>query len=163
MRYYLINEKNEEIIIDLKRTTKRIRETLRFEFSSNDNDQQVYIRKLAGKYYASFDGIRWDKIAKQSLPEKILNVNQNFNLYRGFKPSGLSQAGAGEMVSQMPGKVIKVLAQIGQEVVQGTPLLIIEAMKMENEIKAGADGKIKAIHVKEGQAIDSGFLMLEIT
>ncbi|MBP9673493.1 MAG: hypothetical protein KBD63_00195 [Bacteriovoracaceae bacterium] len=163
MRYYLINEKNEEIIIDLKRTTKRIRETLRFEFSSSDNDQQVYIRKLAGKYYASFDGIRWNKIAKQSLPEKILNVNQNFNLYRGFKPSGLSQAGAGEMVSQMPGKVIKILAKVGQEVVQGTPLLIIEAMKMENEIKAGADGKIKAIHVKEGQAIDSGFLMLEIT
>jgi len=83
-------------------------------------------------------------------------------VYRGFKPSGLSNANAGELVTDMPGKIVKVLTTIGAVVNQGDTLLILEAMKMENEIKAGCDGVVKSVHVKEGQAIESGHLMIEI-
>ncbi len=45
---------------------------------------------------------------------------------------------------------------------KNTPLIILEAMKMENEIKSSIDGIIEAIHVKEGDNLEQGVLMIEI-
>ncbi|MBF0315321.1 MAG: acetyl-CoA carboxylase biotin carboxyl carrier protein subunit [Oligoflexia bacterium] len=61
----------------------------------------------------------------------------------------------------IPGKVIQILVGVGNEVKEGQILLVFESMKMENEIKAHCDGTIKAIHVKEGETLDQGVLMLE--
>jgi acetyl/propionyl-CoA carboxylase alpha subunit len=81
----------------------------------------------------------------------------------GFKPSGLSQNDPGSLVTQMPGKVVKVMAKVGDRVVKGQSLLILEAMKMENEVKAGKDGEVFEVHVKDGQAVDSGQVLISIT
>jgi biotin carboxyl carrier protein len=62
----------------------------------------------------------------------------------------------------MPGKVIKIMAKIGDKVEKGQTLLILEAMKMENEIKSGTNGTVKAIHVKAGDALENGVLMMEV-
>lgn len=64
--------------------------------------------------------------------------------------------GGGELKSIMPGVVIKLLVQEGELVAQGQPLLILEAMKMQNEIAAPSDGRVRALHVREGQAVASG-------
>jgi acetyl/propionyl-CoA carboxylase alpha subunit len=58
--------------------------------------------------------------------------------------------------SPMPGKVIKLLKKEGDEVKQGEGVVVVEAMKMENELKAPKDGKVAAIHVKEGATVESG-------
>ncbi len=58
--------------------------------------------------------------------------------------------------SQMPGKIIRILAKAGDAVKKGQSLMVMEAMKMENEIKATQDGTIKEIKVTEGQAIETG-------
>ncbi len=168
MRYYLIDSDNNDTIIDLYKTNIHRQDYMEFHFSQIDedkkrtNEQVVYIRKLATKYFTSFDGIKWYKIARQDLPREILNINKVYKLFRGYKPSGLSGAAEGDLVTQMPGKVVKVLVEEGQEVKKGDTLLILEAMKMENEIKAGIDGKVKAIHVQAGDAIESGHLMMEL-
>ncbi len=163
MRYHLIDSDNNEILITLRRATRQSTEMLKFVFTGEQiEDSPLYLRKLAGKYYVSHNGIHWEKIAKQSLPKKILHINKHFDLYRGYKPSGLSQAEAGELTSQMPGKVIKVAVKKGQKVQEGQTLLIIEAMKMENEIKSNFAGVIKSVHVKEGQTLDAGILMMEL-
>ena len=62
----------------------------------------------------------------------------------------------------MPGKVIKVMTAEGATVQAGDTLVILEAMKMENEVKAGIDGVVKAVHITEGQVLESGFLMIEV-
>ena len=62
----------------------------------------------------------------------------------------------------MPGLVLEVAAEIGQEVKKGDPLLILEAMKMENVIKSMGEGKVKAIHIKQGEALEKGQLMIEM-
>ena len=62
--------------------------------------------------------------------------------------------------AQMPGKIIKILVQVGETVVKNQALLVMEAMKMENEIRAPIDGRIKAIGVKEAQTVESGALLL---
>jgi biotin carboxyl carrier protein len=64
--------------------------------------------------------------------------------------------GGGELKSVMPGVVIKLLVKPGDLVERDQPLLILEAMKMQNEIVAPAAGRVGAVHVQEGQAVASG-------
>jgi biotin carboxyl carrier protein len=59
----------------------------------------------------------------------------------------------------MPGKVIDVLVQIGDAVEPHHGLLIIEAMKMENEIRSPGAGEVKEIRVKPGQAVEAGEIL----
>jgi biotin carboxyl carrier protein len=94
--------------------------------------------------------------------EVLVSNSEVYKVYRGFKPSGLNKGGAGALVTQMPGKIVKIMKKEGDKVSKGETVLILEAMKMENEIKSGADGTVKSVNVKEGQALEAGFLMVEI-
>lgn len=58
--------------------------------------------------------------------------------------------------SIMPGKVVRVLVQEGDAVTEGQGLVVVEAMKMENEIESPKDGKITEVKVSPGQAVESG-------
>lgn len=62
----------------------------------------------------------------------------------------------------MPGKIVKVHVAPGDTVAAGAGLLIMEAMKMENEIKARKPGTVRAVHVAAGQTVDNGTLLIEI-
>jgi biotin carboxyl carrier protein len=64
--------------------------------------------------------------------------------------------------AQMPGKVMAILVEAGQEVKAGDGLLVIEAMKMENEIRSPIDGEVKEIAVEEGVAVESGQRLLVV-
>jgi pyruvate carboxylase subunit B len=66
------------------------------------------------------------------------------------------KAGPSAVQSPMPGKVVKVLVGVGDEVKSGQGVVVVEAMKMENELKSPKDGKVKAVAVKEGQAVEAG-------
>lgn len=68
---------------------------------------------------------------------------------RAFAPSGEITVRA-----PMPGLVVDVPVQTGQEVIEGQPLVILESMKMENELLAPRAGVVKAIHVTPGEAVD---------
>ena len=68
----------------------------------------------------------------------------------------------GEVTVSMPGKVIKALVELGEAVEQGQPVLIIEAMKMENEVKAGRSGVVEAIHVSPGESVEADVVLMEI-
>lgn len=70
--------------------------------------------------------------------------------------------GEGVVVSPMPGRVLKVLVQEGDEIAAGAPLVVVEAMKMENELCAGRDGKVKKIFVTPGQTVEGGALLIEV-
>jgi len=61
----------------------------------------------------------------------------------------------------MPGLVVKILVEAGQAVKKGDGLLIVEAMKMENELKASSDGKVKEVKVAEKEAVDKNQVLLE--
>jgi len=56
----------------------------------------------------------------------------------------------------MPGKILKVFVQPGMQVKKGFNMLVLEAMKMENEILAPSDGVIKEVRVKEGDNVNTG-------
>jgi len=62
----------------------------------------------------------------------------------------------------MPGKVVELLVEENTKVKEGEPILILEAMKMQNEIIAVVAGKIKKIHVKAGDSVAKDEVLMEI-
>jgi biotin carboxyl carrier protein len=73
-----------------------------------------------------------------------------------------SGVGAGAVVSPMPGRVLKVLVAEGEQVLAGAALVVVEAMKMENELSAARSGTVRRIHATPGQTVESGALLVEI-
>lgn len=68
----------------------------------------------------------------------------------------------GQMTSPMPGKILKIFVKEGQEVIPGTPILVMEAMKMEHTIKASKIGKVEKIHFKEGDQVQGGVELVKL-
>lgn len=71
-------------------------------------------------------------------------------------------AAGGEVRAPMPGLVIDLLVEEGDEVEAEQGLLVLEAMKMENELKAPSGGVVGTIHVQNGEAVDKDDLLVEI-
>ena len=72
-------------------------------------------------------------------------------------------AGAGGLVAApMPGRVVKVLVAVGDSVKAGQPVVVVEAMKMENELCAEADGTVKEILVEPGLTVDGGAALVRL-
>ncbi len=69
---------------------------------------------------------------------------------------------AGDIKAPMPGLIVKLLVNEGDSVTQGQGVIVVEAMKMENEIASPVDGTIKAIKVEPGQAVNKNDLMIVI-
>ena len=62
----------------------------------------------------------------------------------------------------MPGRIVSVDVKVGDQVKKGQGLLVLEAMKMQNEVTAPAEGLVKAVNVKPGQTVDANTVMVEI-
>jgi biotin carboxyl carrier protein len=62
----------------------------------------------------------------------------------------------------MPGKIVEVLVAVDDEVAKEQGLLVIEAMKMENEVRSPASGRVKEILVTPGQAVETGALLVRL-
>ena len=71
-------------------------------------------------------------------------------------------AGAEVIASPMPGKILKVMVSVGSAVNAGDVVLILEAMKMENEIMANASGTVKEVRTKEGDSVNTGDVLVVI-
>ena len=69
----------------------------------------------------------------------------------------------GDIVTPMPGKIVKILAPVGTRVKVGQGVIVLEAMKMENEMSSTIDGVVTKIHVTEGQAVDKRALLATVS
>jgi len=87
------------------------------------------------------------------------------NGWRQRKGDDRGSGGAGpvRLVAPMPGKVVRVLAPPGTQVTARQPIVVIEAMKMENELRAGRDGTVSEVPVTPGQSVEAGALLAIIT
>lgn len=69
-------------------------------------------------------------------------------------------AGGGTLKAIMPGRIVRVLVEKGSAVAKGEGLLVLEAMKMENEVLAPRDGVVREIFVQEGQTVENGAVLV---
>jgi biotin carboxyl carrier protein len=79
-----------------------------------------------------------------------------------FMPEARKSAFPNQVRALMPGRVTSVLVKEQESIKEGTPLLILEAMKMQNEIISPADGKVKTILVHEGETVKKGSVLVSI-
>ncbi|MGE5323332.1 MAG: biotin/lipoyl-containing protein [Actinomycetota bacterium] len=70
--------------------------------------------------------------------------------------------GPKKIVAPMPGKVVRILASVGASVEHGQGVIVIEAMKMQNELKAPKKGTVKKLNVTEGSAVEAGQPLAEV-
>jgi biotin carboxyl carrier protein len=78
--------------------------------------------------------------------------------------AGRGAAARGETIrAPIAGKVVKLLVELGQQVAPGTPVIVLEAMKMENELISERGGSVTTIAKQAGQAVDTGDVLLELT
>lgn len=117
-------------------------------------------------YTALVDGI--DREAK-TVTLRINNVPYTVAieepLDRLLKSMGLDKAAGGKaeaVKAPMPGMILRVLVEPGQEVAKGDGLLVLEAMKMENVLKATAPGRVKAVLAVEKTAVEKGTVLIEM-
>jgi biotin carboxyl carrier protein len=73
-----------------------------------------------------------------------------------------ASAGAGTVTAIMPGKIVRVPVQVGDQVSKGDVVCVLEAMKMENELQAPASGVVKTVHVSPGEDVGMGTVLVEI-
>jgi biotin carboxyl carrier protein len=88
-----------------------------------------------------------------SLQEKALKLIQE---------SEVSKSHQTNVKSPMPGLVLKINKNVGDKVLKGETILVLEAMKMENEIKSPVDGQISELNIKPGLAIEKNILLFSI-
>ena len=69
---------------------------------------------------------------------------------------------SGEVKAAIPGRVLRILANPGDAVLQGQPVVVLEAMKMENDVRSPRDGVVRAVEVAAGQAVRAGQVLLRL-
>ena len=81
---------------------------------------------------------------------------------RSGQNSGSHHSGAAEIVSPMPGKIVRLLVKPGDEVEAGAGIIVVEAMKMQNEMKAPKSGTVISINAEEGATVSAGQVLAVI-
>lgn len=92
---------------------------------------------------------RGERFEVEALDERTRHI-------RSLVGAGRAHAGGGVLKAPMPGLVVRVMVEPGQQVVAGQGILVLEAMKMENELKAAGPGVVERIDVSVGQAVEKG-------
>ena len=111
-------------------------------------------------FYVSVDGSP-EEIMVETLEEFISGENGRERILQGSKRPK-AQA-PGHVATSMPATIVEVLVKVGDVVKEGDPLLITEAMKMETEIQAPIVGKVTAVHVAKGDAVNPDEALIEIS
>jgi pyruvate carboxylase subunit B len=115
---------------------------------------RVVVRRgsTAGLYTLWLDGFRFEV---EALDERTRAI-------RDLSAKSTGPAGPAPLTAPMPGLVVRVAAQVGDVVQAGQGLVVMEAMKMENELRAPAAGRVRAVHATPGKAVEKGALLIEL-
>lgn len=119
-----------------------------------DEVHRVVVRRgeTRGRYSLSIDGHRYDVEA----------LDERTHAIRELSGASAAPSGPAPLKAPMPGLVVRVSVAVGDTVTAGQGLVAIEAMKMENELRCVAGGRVKALHAVVGQPVEKGALLVEI-
>ncbi len=114
-------------------------------------------------YLVDLDKRRTGIAASVGASEAMLQVEDALHR-RLATAAGPRAAAHGDTIrAPIAGKVVKLLVAVGDQVAPGTAVIVLEAMKMENELVAERGGTVQAVHKQAGQAVDTGDLLIEIS
>jgi acetyl/propionyl-CoA carboxylase alpha subunit len=115
---------------------------------------RVAVRRsgLRGRYSLWIDGYRFDV---EALDERTRTI-------RDMTAASTRVTGPAPLVAPMPGLIVRVDAREGDQVQAGQSLVVMEAMKMENQLRAPSSGTVKVVHVTAGMAVEKGAVLVEL-
>lgn len=132
--------------------------------------EQEFIFKSAGEnqYHVSLNGRRYLAAVVSHQGKYFIDIDSM--LFEISDPQADSVSGgagghAGEkdkIFAPMPGKIVKIFVAVGDEIAEKQPMVVVEAMKMENQVNSLAKGKVKAIHFAEGDQVDTENPIIEL-
>jgi pyruvate carboxylase subunit B len=119
-----------------------------------DRVYRVIVRERAGRgsYTLWLDGFNYEI---EALDERTRTI-------RDLTAAQAGPVGPAPLVAPMPGLIVRVSVEPGDSVTAGQGLVVMEAMKMENELRAAGAGKVKAVHAVAGEAVNKGSLLVEL-
>ncbi|MES2177709.1 MAG: biotin/lipoyl-containing protein [Gemmatimonadota bacterium] len=119
-----------------------------------DEVHRVVARRGAtrGRYTLWLDGFRYEV---EALDERTRAI-------RELSGAGAGQSGPAPLIAPMPGMIVRIAVQVGDSVQPGQGLVVMEAMKMENELRATTAGTVKAVLAQIGSAVEKGAILLEL-
>ena len=120
-------------------------------------------RKIDGRkpYYIRVND-KLEEVSLEPIQEVLAGVPESQETHSGGKPKRPKPSKPGDVAPPMPGRVVKILAAIGDQVQAGDPLLIIEAMKMESQVPAPIDGKVATILASEGDNVKTDETVIQL-
>ena len=148
----------------------------------NGNEVEITIKSnRLGHLKFEFNGKEYD-FEKKSELDNILKISGDTGIFTALKANedvlvsgkefkvalptrGRASSGSSEethMLSPMPGKILKVMVKVGDYVVKGDSLVVMEAMKMEHTIKAAFDGIVTTVNYQEGDQVSGGVDLVEV-
>ena len=145
------------------------------QFNSSDVDTLDSIKVNAKNLHVLDNNSAFEvEVVHSDFLNKMMSLSINGNIYdikledeydQQVKKMGLlavTTQKLNEVKAPMPGLIVDVMVEVGQEIVEGTPLLVLSAMKMENIILAQGEGIIKSIEVKKDDAVEKGQVIIKM-
>lgn len=155
-----------EFPVELKRDGRRIAAVIdgrEIEYDASEVEPGIFLLKNGGNNYEAAISIKADGgyLATVRGFEVELELIDPKRL-RGGVSGGDDAGGRAEIKSAMPGKIVRLIAAAGDEIAKGDGVLVVEAMKMQNELRSPRDGIVKEIAVAEGDTVGAGQLLAVI-
>lgn len=133
-----------------------------YDVEVSEPEPDIFLIKSEGRVFQVFVS----PAERPGGPSRLTVGNDQFEVkltdprrLRGAKVGDAHSGGAAEIRTAMPGKIVRILSPVGTEVEKGHGVLVVEAMKMQNEMKAPKGGTVKEIRVGEGATVAAGDIL----
>src|SRR2546423_2685133 len=149
-----------EHALELQRAGARVVATIderRYELEARETEPGVYLLRLAGRVYECRVGSAGaSAMDVETGPQTFRIVLRDPKRLSHTAEAGAHVGGRAQIQAAMPGKVVRVLVAAGAQVEAGDALLVVEAMKMQNELKAPKAGTVSEVRVAPGATVNAG-------
>lgn len=152
-----------EIVRDGRNLRARVGDR-EYDLDVSEPETGVFLIKNSGRVFeVSVDPKSAEGSNRVSLKDRVFDITiTDPKRLRGSGSRNADAAGKAEIKTAMPGKVVRILKQAGDPVEHGEGVIVVEAMKMQNEMKSPKDGTITAIRFVEGDTVAAGDVLVTI-
>ena len=160
-----INHEKREI--EIKREGEKVFAEIdgrKYELEASEPEPNVFLLKNEGAIYEIFVSPRQNLAEPYNVRTKTGEFEINIIDPKRLRSAGADaeHEGTAEIKTAMPGKIVRILTEPGAEIKAGEGVIVVEAMKMQNEMKSPKDGIVKEIRFAEGETVNAGDVLAVI-
>ena len=167
-RVYLVRLGPEERSVTVRLLSEGADSGIRYGITIDDNEEVEVdaVRPVDDVLSLLYQGRSWEAglvEIEDGYEVEVVGLRHEFEVMDPRKKALRMAEGAGEktLKTQMPGRVVRILVAEGAPVEEGQPVIVVEAMKMENELKSPVSGTVQRLCVEEGEQVQARSTLIE--